>query len=72
MVLNVLAVSLCVVGPAFVTRKITRAVAAIKQGKQDCLYLGNINSKRDWGHAKDYVYVRFSCVSPLLLWNAHC
>lgn len=44
-------------GPTFVTRKITRAVAAIKQGKQDCLYLGNINSKRDWGHAKDYVYM---------------
>lgn len=44
-------------GPTFVTRKITRAVAAIKQGKQKCLYLGNMNAKRDWGHAKDYVYM---------------
>ena len=42
-------------GHNFVTRKITRAVAAIKYGKQDCLYLGNMDSKRDWGHAKDYV-----------------
>ena len=42
-------------GPTFVTRKITRAVAKIKRGKQDCLYLGNLDAKRDWGHAKDYV-----------------
>jgi len=42
-------------GPTFVTRKITRAVARIKKGKQSCLYLGNLNAKRDWGHAKDYV-----------------
>jgi len=42
-------------GPTFVTRKITQAVARIKAGKQDCLYLGNLNSSRDWGHAKDYV-----------------
>lgn len=42
-------------GPTFVTRKITRAVARIKKGLQDCLYLGNIDSKRDWGHARDYV-----------------
>ena len=42
-------------GETFVTRKITRAVAAIEQGKQDCLYLGNLDAKRDWGHAKDYV-----------------
>ncbi|SPR00005.1 GDP-mannose 4,6-dehydratase [Plasmodiophora brassicae] len=42
-------------GPTFVTRKITRAVARIAAGKQDCLYLGNIDAKRDWGHAKDYV-----------------
>ena len=42
-------------GHNFVTRKITRAVAAIKYGKQDTLYLGNLDSKRDWGHAKDYV-----------------
>lgn len=42
-------------GETFVTRKITRALAAIKKGKQDCLYLGNLDAKRDWGHAKDYV-----------------
>ncbi len=42
-------------GETFVTRKITRAVAAISQGKQACLYLGNIDAKRDWGHARDYV-----------------
>jgi len=42
-------------GRTFVTRKITRAVARIMHGKQDILYLGNINAKRDWGHAKDYV-----------------
>ncbi|KAH7920200.1 GDP-mannose 4,6-dehydratase [Leucogyrophana mollusca] len=42
-------------GRTFVTRKITRAVADIKLGKQSCLYLGNIDARRDWGHAKDYV-----------------
>jgi len=42
-------------GPTFVTRKITRAVARIKAGSQKCLFLGNLNAKRDWGHAKDYV-----------------
>lgn len=42
-------------GETFVTRKITLAVAAIKQGKQDCLYLGNMDAKRDWGFAGDYV-----------------
>lgn len=42
-------------GRTFVTRKITRAVADIKLGKQECLYLGNIDSLRDWGHARDYV-----------------
>ncbi|MCL1671848.1 GDP-mannose 4,6-dehydratase [Elizabethkingia ursingii] len=42
-------------GETFVTRKITMGVAAIAKGKQDCLYLGNLNSQRDWGHAKDYV-----------------
>ncbi len=42
-------------GETFVTRKVTRAVAAIKHGKQDCLYLGNIDAKRDWGFAGDYV-----------------
>jgi GDPmannose 4,6-dehydratase len=42
-------------GETFVTRKITRAVAAIHLGRQDCLYLGNLNAQRDWGHARDYV-----------------
>ena len=42
-------------GETFVTRKITRAVAKIALGLQNTLYLGNLNSKRDWGHAKDYV-----------------
>ena len=42
-------------GETFVTRKITRAVAAIHHGLQDKIYLGNIDAKRDWGHAKDYV-----------------
>ena len=42
-------------GETFVTRKITLAAARIAQGNQDCLYLGNLDSKRDWGYAKDYV-----------------
>ncbi|HSD96201.1 MAG TPA: GDP-mannose 4,6-dehydratase, partial [Sulfuricaulis sp.] len=42
-------------GETFVTRKITRALARIKLGLQDCLYLGNMDAKRDWGHARDYV-----------------
>jgi GDPmannose 4,6-dehydratase len=44
-------------GETFVTRKITRALARIKLGLQDCLYLGNLDAKRDWGHARDYVEV---------------
>jgi GDPmannose 4,6-dehydratase len=42
-------------GETFVTRKITRAVAAIERGLQDRLYLGNLNARRDWGHARDFV-----------------
>ena len=42
-------------GPTFVTRKITRAAAAISKGRQDCLYMGNIDARRDWGYAKDFV-----------------
>ena len=42
-------------GATFVTRKITRAAAAISKGEQDCLYMGNIDAKRDWGYAKDFV-----------------
>ena len=46
-------------GETFVTRKITRALARINLGLQDCLYLGNLDSKRDWGHAKDYVEMQW-------------
>lgn len=46
-------------GETFVTRKITRALARIKLGLQDCVYLGNLNAKRDWGHAKDYVEMQW-------------
>merc|ERR1712159_721347 len=42
-------------GLTFVTRKITRCVALIHAGLQKCLYLGNLDAKRDWGHARDYV-----------------
>jgi GDPmannose 4,6-dehydratase len=42
-------------GETFLTRKITRAVAAIRAGQQDCVYLGNLDAKRDWGDAADYV-----------------
>jgi GDPmannose 4,6-dehydratase len=46
-------------GETFVTRKITRALARIKLGLQDCLYLGNLDALRDWGHAKDYVEMQW-------------
>ena len=46
-------------GETFVTRKITRALTRIKLNLQDCLYLGNMNAKRDWGHAKDYVEMQW-------------
>tara|TARA_B110000459_G_C16587025_1_gene484197 strand:+ start:529 stop:1638 length:1110 start_codon:yes stop_codon:yes gene_type:complete len=46
-------------GETFVTRKITQALARINLGLQDCLYLGNLNSLRDWGHAKDYVQMQW-------------
>ncbi|RYE55762.1 MAG: GDP-mannose 4,6-dehydratase, partial [Sphingobacteriales bacterium] len=46
-------------GETFVTRKITRALARIKLGTQECLYLGNMDSLRDWGHAKDYVEMQW-------------
>ena len=46
-------------GETFVTRKITRALAQISLGLQDCLYLGNIDSLRDWGHAKDFVIAQW-------------
>jgi len=50
-------------GETFVTRKITRAVAKIALGQQECIELGNIDAQRDWGHAKDYVEV---------CWLSHC
>ena len=46
-------------GETFVTRKITRALARMKLGLQDCLYLGNLNARRDWGHAKDFVEMQW-------------
>src|SRR6201995_1281057 len=46
-------------GETFVTRKITRSLARIKLGLQDCLYLGNMDSLRDWGHARDYVEMQW-------------
>tara|TARA_B100000212_G_scaffold340022_1_gene319652 strand:- start:27 stop:1133 length:1107 start_codon:yes stop_codon:yes gene_type:complete len=46
-------------GETFVTRKITRGLSRINAGLEDCIYMGNLNSKRDWGHAKDYVYMQW-------------
>src|ERR671926_1972718 len=46
-------------GETFVTRKITRGLARIVLGQQDCLYLGNLNARRDWGHARDYVEMQW-------------
>jgi GDPmannose 4,6-dehydratase len=46
-------------GETFVTRKITMGAARIKHGLQDCLYMGNVDAKRDWGHAKDYVEMQW-------------
>jgi GDPmannose 4,6-dehydratase len=46
-------------GETFVTRKISRALARIKLGLQDCLYLGNLDARRDWGHARDYVEMQW-------------
>jgi GDPmannose 4,6-dehydratase len=46
-------------GETFVTRKITRALARIKLGLQECLYLGNLDARRDWGHAKDYIEMQW-------------
>ncbi len=46
-------------GETFITRKITRGLSRINQGLSDCIYLGNLNSKRDWGHAKDYVEMQW-------------
>ena len=46
-------------GETFVTRKITRGLSNISQGLEECLYMGNLDAKRDWGHAKDYVRMQW-------------
>ena len=46
-------------GETFVTRKITRGLSRIEMGLEDCIYMGNLDSKRDWGHAKDYVEMQW-------------
>ena len=46
-------------GETFVTRKITRGLSRINYGLEKCIYMGNIDAKRDWGHAKDYVYMQW-------------
>jgi GDPmannose 4,6-dehydratase len=46
-------------GETFVTRKITRGLARVKMGLQDCVFLGNLDAKRDWGHARDYVEMQW-------------
>ena len=51
-------------GETFVTRKITRGLARIREGLDQCLYLGNIDSLRDWGHAKDYVRAQWLMLQP--------
>ncbi len=52
-------------GETFVTRKVTRALARIKLGLQDCLYLGNLDARRDWGHARDYVEAMWMMLQQL-------
>jgi len=51
-------------GETFVTRKITRAISKIALGMQDHLFLGNLSSKRDWGHAKDYIKAMYLILQP--------
>ena len=60
-------------GETFVTRKITRGLSQISVGLQDCLYLGNLDAKRDWGHAKDFVeamYLMLQQDEPCLLYTS--
>ena len=54
-------------GETFVTRKITRGLANIAQGLEDCLYMGNMDALRDWGHAKDYVRMQWLMLQPVEL-----
>ncbi len=51
-------------GETFVTRNITRGLANIAQGLEQCLYMGNIDALRDWGHAKDYVRMQWMMLQP--------
>lgn len=53
-----MSLNVCVLGANFVTRKISRSVAKIHLGQLESFSLGNLDSKRDWGHAKDYVEVK--------------
>ena len=46
-------------GETFVTRKITRGLSRINYGLEECIYMGNLDAKRDWGHAKDYVKMQW-------------
>src|SRR5229473_3450135 len=56
-------------GETFVTRKITRAVAAIQHGMQERLFLGNLNAERDWGHAREFVEKAFAQVGRTIVWQ---
>ena len=56
------------IGETFVTKKITKALSRIFMGKQDLLYIGNLDSKRDWGHAKDYVYAQWLILQQQSQW----
>src|SRR3546814_17482922 len=59
-------------GETFVTRKITRAIARIALGLQDCLYLGNLSALRDWGHARDYVEMQWLMLKQVETRSAQC
>ena len=59
-------------GETFVTRKITRAVAKISLGQQEFVELGNIDAKRDWGHAREYVEVQYYLQYTRLLYCRQC
>ena len=51
-------------GETFVTRKITRGLARINEGLEECIYMGNLDSLRDWGHARDYVEMQENAQQP--------
>ena len=59
-------------GETFVTRKITRALARIKLGMKERLYLGNLSAKRDWGHARDYVEMQWLMLQQEQPEDCHC